>query len=248
MGSLYLLIDLLVISIPFAFSWHPRIRFVDEWKSFWPACFGVLVFFVLWDSLFTTSGIWGFDDRFLVGASFLKLPVEEWLFFVCIPYACVFTYFVARQTWPLPLSASLPSRAVVALILVLSLILALTHVERLYTLTACSLAAAYSAWLLFRPPTWLSRMLKAQAVLAIPFVLTNGILTGLTFWTSPVIMTNPDLITEHIVWYNNAHNLAIRFFTIPFDDFFYAFALIGLNISTFEFIRERRSRNNSKDT
>jgi len=37
-------------------------------------------------------------------------------------------------------------------------------------------------------------------------------------------------IEEEIVWYNNSENLGIRFFTIPIEDFGYAFSLILLNL------------------
>ena len=95
-SSLYLLVNLGAMAIPFAFSWHPKIRFVDQWRSFWPACLITLAFFIAWDVLFTAQGVWGFNESYLVGLSLLGLPLEEWLFFVAIPYACVFTYFVFR--------------------------------------------------------------------------------------------------------------------------------------------------------
>jgi hypothetical protein len=34
----------------------------------------------------------GFNADHVWGTYFLGLPIEEWLFFVCVPYACVFTY------------------------------------------------------------------------------------------------------------------------------------------------------------
>lgn len=43
---------------------------------------------------FTQEGIWGFSAEHLSGIYILSLPVEEWLFFVIISYASVFTYEV----------------------------------------------------------------------------------------------------------------------------------------------------------
>jgi len=54
-------------------------------------------------------------------------------------------------------------------------------------------------------------------IILIPFIIVNAILTG-------------SFIEEEIVWYNNSENLGIRFFTIPIEDFGYAFSLILLNL------------------
>ena len=76
-------------------------------------------------------------------------------------------------------------------------------------------------------------------MLLIPFVLTNGVLTGLRFWEYPIINTRPEAVLDQVVWYDNAHNLGVRFFSIPFDDFLYAFLLIGLNVALMEYLTSR---------
>src|SRR5688500_2532122 len=50
------------------------------------------VFFIAWDIYFTGLGVWGFNDRFTLGIRFFNLPLEEYLFFFCIPYATLFSY------------------------------------------------------------------------------------------------------------------------------------------------------------
>src|SRR5436190_537311 len=97
--SLYLLIDILVILIPFIFSFHPKIRFVKEWKFFIPALLITAAIFIAGDYYFTYKGIWGFNKKYISGISILNLPIEEILFFICIPYACVFTYYVINNKY-----------------------------------------------------------------------------------------------------------------------------------------------------
>ena len=71
-------------------------------------------------------------------------------------------------------------------------------------------------------------------------MIANGVLTGLEFYTYPLILTDPEAITDHIVWYNNAENMGVRVFSVPVDDFVYGFALILLNITLYEAVLTQR--------
>tara|TARA_B110000003_G_C16279210_1_gene390217 strand:- start:152 stop:436 length:285 start_codon:yes stop_codon:yes gene_type:complete len=74
----------------------------------------------------------------------------------------------------------------------------------------------------------------SYAVLLVPFVISNGVLTGLDFWSYPVLHNDPAIIVDHIVWYNNDHNSGWRVFSMPVDDLLYGLLLIGVNVSLFE--------------
>jgi hypothetical protein len=74
----------------------------------------------------------------------------------------------------------------------------------------------------------------AYLVLLVPFILSNGVLTGLDFWSYPVLHNAPESIADHIVWYNNDENSGWRLFTMPVDDLLYGLLLIGVNVSLFE--------------
>lgn len=48
--------------------------------------------FVIWDLWATHSGQWDFDGGQVLGARLLGLPLEEWAFFVVIPFAAIASY------------------------------------------------------------------------------------------------------------------------------------------------------------
>ncbi len=239
MSGLYLAVNLVVLSVPLAFSWYGPLRFVDRWREFLPACLAVAAGFIAWDVLFTAGGIWGFDDRFLLGPRLAGLPIEEWLFFVCIPYACVFTYH-AFGTLQVPVPPVRTARFLTVAALVLSVVLLVLYPGRAYTAVTSGLLAVLLAVLLWFRPAWLGRLWLTLAVVSVPFVLSNGVLTGLRFWTYPVLNTAPGEIAGRVVWYDNAHNMGIRLFSIPLDDFLYAALLIGLNVMVMEWLTARR--------
>ncbi|MBP6517182.1 MAG: lycopene cyclase domain-containing protein, partial [Chitinophagales bacterium] len=92
MKGLYLLIDFCTVIVPFLFSFHPKLQFYKHFKAFFLSCFTVGTLFVLWDVYFTSIGVWGFNSDYLIGIYLFNLPIEEVLFFVCVPFSCVYSY------------------------------------------------------------------------------------------------------------------------------------------------------------
>lgn len=217
---LYLVIDAGVLIIPLIFSFHPRLRFHKYWLAFLPACILTAIPFLVWDEAFTVAGVWGFNPRYLTGISLLHLPLEEWLFFLCIPYACVFVHHVfGLVKWrpKVQFAYWLLGATGVAL-----LVIAYIYQDRAYTFLTgllTGIALLYLTWI--RRPAWLPRATLAYIAILPFFFISNGLLTG--SW-----------IADEVVWYNNAENLGVRMGTIPVEDTFYGFLLILLNIFLFE--------------
>lgn len=224
----YLIIDLGALLVPFLYSFHPRLRFDREWYRFVPAVFAVAAVFIAWDAAFTRMGIWDFNSRYVTGAGLFGLPVEELLFFFCIPYACVFTYHCA-SVWKSDPWRPVMTRAMATVLGAGLLIIGVLHLDRWYTSTTFCATGALLLWLaLVRPPLWLGRLLTTYLVLLIPFSVVNGLLTG--SW-----------IEEPVVRYNDAENLGIRLGSIPVEDVFYGLLLITLIVLLYERRRHARS-------
>ncbi len=83
--------------------------------------------------------------------------------------------------------------------------------------------------LIFWKADFLSRFYFSYIILLLPFLVVNGILTGL-------------FIPNEVVWYNNDEILGLKVLTIPVEDFFYGMLLLLLNTAGMEYLLERRKK------
>jgi lycopene cyclase domain-containing protein len=230
----YLAVNTLCVIFPFLLSFVPIMPFRKHWKALSIGTFCMMLVFVPWDIFFTHIGIWGFNPNYITGHYLAGIPVEEWLFFICIPYACIFSYECILFFIP-SLQKATFSKWVSPIVITLALVLAIVHYNHWYTATACGLAALLVALHQYH---WKSRFLSAffvaWAILLIPFYISNGVLTGLRFYDYPFINSHPEKIADQIVWYNNEHNLGIRIWSVPADDFFYGMAMVLLALTVYE--------------
>ncbi|SDM59353.1 lycopene cyclase domain-containing protein [Kriegella aquimaris] len=229
MKYLYLLLDLSSLSVPFLYSFHPKLKLYKDWKSIGLALFSTMFIFIPWDAIFTSNGFWGFNEAYYLDYRLLGLPIEEWLFFICIPYACIFTFYALLYYFP-NLGLSAKNTKIISLLIAFFLVvLGIVYHDRWYTFTVsvyalfCTLAA--QKW----NPGLLAKFYPIFVVILLPFFLINGTLTG-------------SFIVDEVVWYNNDENIGLRLFTIPVEDTIYAFALLLTNLFLVEFFKKRLFR------
>ena len=212
----YLLVDLSAIFVPLIAGFHPKLKFYkNPFAVFVPILLAAIPF-ILADHLFTHMGVWGFNPNYLTGIYIFNLPLEEYLFFICIPFSCLFTYHCFRVfniSW---LSKNAGKK--MAQFLILFLIIVGTYFyDRWYTVTTFFALAIAMFFVLVKMQNFnFGRFFSVYSILLIPFFICNGILTG----------TGPD---QPVVWYNDLENMGIRMFTIPFEDTFYGMLLIFLS-------------------
>jgi lycopene cyclase domain-containing protein len=204
-------------------SFDSKVRFVRQWPAFFMAMFPVAVFFLVWDYFFTAWGVWGFNEEYLIGVHLANLPIEEVLFFVVVPFACIFIYECFR--YYIPKDYLKPAAPYISAVLAIALpIIALFHISALYTSVTFLLSAALVvlAQFVFKVK-WMGWFYLAYFVSLVPFLIVNGILTSLP-----------------VVWYNDAHNLGIRLYTIPIEDTMYSLLLLLMNVWLFERIKNSK--------
>jgi len=220
----YLLINFLTILFPLLLSFDKKVAFFTKWKFMIPGLLITGLLYLLWDYLFTINAVWSFNQNYILGLKFAELPLEEILFFITVPFACMFIYECLRSYFPLKLDLRI-SKIITYVLLALSLILLALYYDRLYSLINFSTLIILLIYTLAKK-TYLQmgKFYIAYAVTLIPFYIVNGLLTSI-----PIVM------------YNDAENMGFRVATIPFEDHFYSMSLLLMNLLFFEYYRNKAS-------
>lgn len=213
MTNLYLFLDIASLSLPLFFSFHPKLKFYRYWKALFLSIAIMMLIFIPWDVFFTLNGIWGFNETYFSGLKILFLPLEEWLFFICIPFACVFTHFSLLYFFPKMELSQKSTTIITHVFLAILILLSLLYYDKWYTLINFLYAIILLLIVMYFDFGILRRYYLTFLVMLIPFFIVNGILTG-------------SFIEKEVVWYNNDENIGFRIFTIPVEDTVYAFAMI----------------------
>ena len=212
--------------MPLVASFYPKAPFYKKWKYLWISTLIPAAIFIAWDIGFTAMGVWGFNPHYITGTHIFNLPVEEVLFFICIPYACMFTYFAlihfVEKDYLFPHQELISSGLCIFL-----LVAGIYHIDKWYTgITFLATGGFIAYQMMVLRPRYMGRFYLAFAIILIPFFIVNGILTG-------------SFIDNPVVWYNNEANLGIRVGTIPVEDFFYGLLLLMMNVSIYEWLKIR---------
>lgn len=181
--------------------------------------------YIIWDIYFTAQGVWSFNENYITGTKLYNLPVEEVLFFFIVPYCCLFIYECIRSYFPRVLNIVWADK----LLLVLAVVLFITGIfnyNKYYTGWTFIFTSIFITVLHF-----INKKIKifntglfvvSYAVMLIPFLIVNGFLTAI-----PVVL------------YNDAENLGIRIYSIPFEDIFYGMLLILMNVAIYEKLKSK---------
>jgi len=218
----YLALMLFTLAGPLSRSFEPKIQYYKKWYALIPALLLTNAYFIPWDVWFERIGVWWFSDDYTIGYRIFNLPIEEWMFFFLVPFACVFiyectNYFIKKD------HLGPHAKKITAVLMVAALALSFIFHDRMYTLVnGLSAAVLLGLHLFVFKAKWLGRFYIGFAVSMIPFFLINGVLTAIP-----------------IVFYDNAQNMAIRMGTIPVEDSIYCLTLLLLNTTIYEWILKR---------
>ena len=180
----------------------------------------MMLLFIPWDICFTHWSIWDFNSDYICGIKVFLLPIEEWIFFIVVPFSCVFIHEVLNYFFNKNLESSSYSKISFFLAIVLAL-LSILYSDKLYTLVCFSLTSLSLFILSLYNPVWIGSFFRTFLVSLIPFLLVNGFLTG-SFTEQPIVR------------YSSNHIIGFRIINIPVEDSMYCLLMLLIVIATYE--------------
>jgi lycopene cyclase domain-containing protein len=224
----YIIIDFLILLFPLLFSFRWKFNYYKYFKPLAASIFIVGLSYIIWDIIVTARGDWWFEEEFLIGIEILGLPIEEILFFIVVPFACIFIYenllyFVKDKKIPFNKWFYLS----LATIFVLIGIIYRTQDYTILAMFSCALFFILASTLY--PEILKSRNYWFYIILSlIPFIIFNYLLTSLE-----IVSYNPAAIWGGDGAWNG------RFFTIPFEDFFYNYSMLSFYLMIYLYFKDK---------
>jgi lycopene cyclase domain-containing protein len=177
----------------------------------------------------TYRGDWWFNHEYVMDFELLGLPLEEILFFVTVPYSCIFIYEVLQyflKDKEIEVNVRLFFIPVILFIVGGAL-----FYDKYYTITVLiSCALFFFLAVIFFPQMLRSRIYWLFIIVAfIPFFVMNYLLTSIP-----------------IVLYNSQAMWNIRITTIPVEDFFYNFSLLSFYLMVYLFFKARFQKDSTR--
>ncbi len=208
--STYLLINFFIILFPLLLSFDKKTAYYKNLIQVFISVVIVGTAFLIWDSIAVVRGDWSFNREFLTGIYFFNLPLEEVLFFITVPYSCIFIYEVLRNY--VSEKKLRVGNSVIIFIALIIIVLAFIFRDQYYTFTVLLFSAFFLLTGLFRFNFLLRSKIYWLTILLsyIPFLVVNYLLTSLP-----------------VVEYNDSAIWGYRFITIPVEDFFYSYSMIS---------------------
>ncbi|MCG9909837.1 MAG: lycopene cyclase domain-containing protein [Flavobacteriales bacterium] len=218
----YLALNIATLFFPLILSFDKKVAFYKMWGTLIPAILITAAVFIPWDMWKTSLGVWSFNPDYILGIFIGNLPIEEWLFFITVPYAILFVYECLKAYTPDILQPF--GKKISKGVFVVLLFITVFFTDRTYTVITFPFAALF----LVVHHLWLKnniagRFWVAYLVHLIPFFLVNGILTSL-----PVVMYNP---SEYI---------GLRIMSVPVEDSVYSLLLFLMNVTLHEGFMQRK--------
>ena len=206
-------------------TFAPKVYYYRKMKSLIIAIVVISSLFIVWDALATARGDWGFNKKYITGHRIFGLPLEEILFFIAVPYSCIFlyeTFHIYFKEKKVFYNIHLYNTLAISCFAI-----AVAYINKAYTATVFIMAGALftSARFCFKSMFSSSLYWLYIIVCTFLFAIFNHMLTAL-----PVVTYSHQAIT------------GFRIGTIPIEDFFYNYSLLSFYLIIYLFAEQKWGR------
>ena len=175
--------------------------------------------FLLWDAL-VTGAHWHFNPEYVSGIKIINLPIEEILFFITVPFACLFT-------WEMIIRRAKEKQI---------------NMQWLRLLLYLALPAGIYFFSIGKQYTGLTLSFLFIANLVDQFLKTNLLFDRRFYYYLLLIVIFTLIFNGYLTWrpvvtYGVDYQLDFRIITIPVEDFFYGISLLWMNTSLYKYLR-----------
>ncbi len=211
---IYTIIGILVPLGPLALSFDEKVYFFQYLAPVLGAILVAGSVFIVWDIFAVRKKHWSFNDSYVGSLRIARLPAGEWLFFMGVPYACIFIYETVTAYFgdsQIQGYDNLFLYAGYGLVLP-GLIFGFLQKRAYTSWVAFAVSGAILMVSLFSAELWQSTAFWAYIGLChFAFLLVNGIYVNLP-----------------TIYYNQEEFSGIRIIGIPCEDFLYNFSYLVL--------------------
>jgi lycopene cyclase domain-containing protein len=219
----YLLVNLFIFLPTLVLSFRTDVRPHLHWRAYLAAFLCVCVPFIAWDVWAYNQGHWSFNQEYVTGLELLNLPLEEWLFFVTVPFAMIYVWGVIKKF--------IPDQPV----------------KILWPLIGFGFVSATAVfWLASYWQNGYTRTVAVITLIAVIILSISRLAYTVRFWVFQLaalvlfIIFNTILTSVPIVQYGTEAIIGTRFITIPLEDFLFNFALLNLFLLAFNYFVTRK--------
>lgn len=217
----YLLFNLIVIAGPIACQFNRQIKPISYWRLRLLTNAIVMIPYIVWDVLVTGSH-WWFNAAYTLDFRLLGLPIEEWFFFITVPFGCLLVW------------ETLPQASKVTQVKSLRYVRLILYIMLLGGVLVFSMGKQYTGLVLlcFGLVGLTDRLLRVDLLLQPKTYLYLVVVFGL------ISVFNGYLTARPVVLYGEVYQIGYRFFSIPMEDFGYGFTLMLFNAILYEKLRK----------
>lgn len=193
--SLYLIILIILLAGLLTLSFDKSLRLYKHWKDLLSTFLLTMVVFMLGNIIFTHIEHWFFNLLCNFDIYINKLPLENHLFFMIIPYACVFLFYGIQFYFPKFKLNEQSTKVLTFLIVAALLLTSFLNLELTYTFVNFILLSVLLLLSCFFVRELVQYYLARYSILPTPFIIINGILRDIVI-EQAIFDYNPQVIFE----------------------------------------------------